>query len=1299
MKLKKSALLVFSLVISTIFLSTSLLHAQKTKTVLFQSGSVEVEENLNLFINSPAPKNEINGYYYRFIQFKEIPTKTQQDNMRSSGLVLMDYIPNNTFMTAIPVSFNRTLLKQLNVHAVFAQTEVQKISKNIIGGFQDWAMTVPGKVDLNIQYQANLPLAIALFEAEKHGQILVSNPENRIISLRTNEFALKTLAAEPWVFYINTIAAPSLPEDTKGRSLHRSNTINSDYATGRHYDGTGVTVAIADDGFVGPHIDFTGRMTNFATGTAQSHGDMTSGICVGAGNLNPVIRGMATGAYLYTFNISAYPQIVNAVSNYTNYGIVIASTSYSQGCNEYTSDTQFGDNLLYNNPQLQFVFSGGNSGSTNCNYGAGTAWGNITGGYKQGKNVIACGNLDELEVLDPSSSRGPSADGRIKPDICANGRNQLSTNENNTYQVGGGTSAASPGVAGVIAQLYHAYKSINSVSNPPAALIKATILNTGEDIGNAGPDFIYGWGRINALRAVRTLEENRYLTDSILQGQNKTHSITVPANTKQVRVMIYWSDVGGSPAASPALVNNLNMTVTDPSSSVWNPWVLDHTPIAANLNALAIRAVDNRNNMEQVTLDNPAAGLYTVTVNGFAIPSVGQRYYLVWEFRSEELTITYPNGGEGFVPGETEVIRWDGQRNLGTYLLEYSTNNGTSWNIISAAVAQNVQQYSWVVPSTVTGRARVRISRNGFTDMSDSSFAIIGVPTGLAVAWGCPDSIRLSWNTVASAAGYTIYKLGSKYMEPIGTSSTNGFTVQGVNSLTDYWFSVCANTVDGNKGRRAYAINKAPGIVNCPLAIDAKLQSVSSPSPGNVFGCTNNAAVPVTVTVENFGQNAISNIPVYYSLNNGPAIMQTIPGTLNPTSTIMFTFPTTLNMSTSGTYTLKTWIAYPGDMNLYNDSSLVTTTVFANSTPPVTQDFESPNFPPVGWTIDNTNGSYTWERRTGIVGATGATTAAAYINNYSYNAPGAEDMLSSYVVGYTSGGSPLLTFDVSYARYSTTYFDGLRVDVSSDCGSTWTPSGYLKSNLVLATAGTVTSVFTPTSASQWRKDTVDLSAWAGMNVMVRFVNINGFGNSLFIDNINFSTVTSSTLNLTCFIEGFHNGSGGMFPALLNAGISINSTEVDTIKVHLHDPLNPNTVVASSSAILNTSGLATVNFPGSIVGNNYYLEVSHRNAVSTWSALPLTFSGITNYNFTSSASQAYGSNMKMIAPGLFAFYSGDLIPKDGTVDILDQSDLDNDLFNFASGYVTSDLSGDGNVDILDQALLDNNIAGFISSSHP
>ena len=106
----------------------------------------------------------------------------------------------------------------------------------------------------------------------------------------------------------------------------------------------------------------------------------------------------------------------------------------------------------------------------NCQYGAGAGWGNVTGGYKQGKNVITCANLDALEVLDPSSSRGPAVDGRIKPDISSNGRDQISTAANNTYQVGGGTSAACPGIAGICAQLAQAYKELNSAADSPLVL-------------------------------------------------------------------------------------------------------------------------------------------------------------------------------------------------------------------------------------------------------------------------------------------------------------------------------------------------------------------------------------------------------------------------------------------------------------------------------------------------------------------------------------------------------------------------------------------------------------------------------------------------------------------------------------------------------------------------------------------------------------------------------------------------------------------------------------------------------------
>jgi len=78
--------------------------------------------------------------------------------------------------------------------------------------------------------------------------------------------------------------------------------------------------------------------------------------------------------------------------------------------------------------------------------------------------------------------------------------------------------------------------------------------------------------------------------------------------------------------------------------------------------------------------------------------------------------------------------------------------------------------------------------------------------------------------------------------------------------------------------------------------------------------------------------------------------------------------------------------------------------------------------------------------------------------------------------------------------------------------------------------------------------------------------------------------------------------------------------------------------------------------------------------------------------------AYGDNQKQVEPGVFAIYSGD-INQDGAIDISDQSNLDNDLQNFASGYVLSDLNGDSTVDISDQSILDNNIFNFIGVMSP
>ena len=1390
-----------------LFLLTLLsFHVMKAQPVYFQSGTVHPEPNLSSFLASPAPAAEFNGYYYRYIQFNALPGKEQMAEIRKSGLVLMDYVPTNTYLTAIPARYNRNLLSQFGIRSVFVQEPAMKVSRNITGGFQEWAVLEKGTVDLNVQYRPHLDPAKVLLAASSFGRILGHQESNHMLVMRVSDQSLMAIASAPWVNFVNTIAAPSEKEDTKGRSLHRSNVINSDYASGRHYDGRGVTVAVADDGFVGPHIDFEGRITNLATGNGSTHGDMCSGIAVGAGNLDPTKRGMATGSDLVTFNIGGYTQVVNALSNYATYGITVASTSYSQGCNEYTADTQFGDQLLFENPYLQFVFSGGNNGSGNCNYGAGAGWGNITGGYKQGKNVIACGNLDPLEVLDNSSSRGPAADGRIKPDICANGKDQMSTDENNTYQVGGGTSAASPGIAGIFAQLYQAYKEMNNTATAPAPLIKAALLNTAEDIGNPGPDFTYGWGRVNALRAIRTLEEGRYLLDSVSQGTIQTHTISVPAGTSRLRAMIYWADPGGSPTAAVSLVNNLDFSLTDPTATTWNPWILDPTPVAANLSAPAIRGVDSLNNMEQVTIDNPSPGDYTLTVNGYAVPSGVQQYYIVWEFRNEELTVTYPNGGEGLVPGQTEVLRWDGERDQGDYLLEYTADNGATWNTIAAAVPQNVQQYNWTVPNTVSGAVKVKVSRNGFSDDSDTSLAIINLPTGITVDWACPDSVKLSWNAVNGAAGYTVYKLGQKFMEPVESSTNTSAIVTGTNPNSGYWFSVSATTAEGNSGRRANAIYKAPGAFACPLPLDAELAAFGSPAAGILLDCHDNSAVPVSVLLENTGQNPLTGIPVSFILNGNPPINETFTGTLNPGSTQLFTFSSTIDLSLTGTYALQAWAEYPGDMNQYNDTALSevvviggqlmplpfiedfqsatpcattsdcettvcalpngwtnatnldqddidfrthsgatpttntgpdndhtlgtaagkyvylessacfqkaallitpcidlsnaaspqmifwyhmngatmgelhvdifsqgswtndvipafsgnqgnqwlqavvnlipwageivnirfraktgssftsdiglddinivessappvpaflvnsqtgctgkvfaftdqslnsptgwnwaftpSTVTFVNGTSatsqnpqvvfnsagaydvtltatnpfggstvtqpalmqilapaavPLVEDFQTGTYPPAGWNIEDAGGAFTWQDAAGIPGASGSPTNASYVNNFDYNNVGAEDALLTMELDLQTALTAHLTFDVAYARYSATYSDSLRIDISTDCGQTWVQNVYYKGGEDLATVPDQGVIWTPTSATEWRKDTVLMNSWIGNTVVVRFVNINGYGNSLFIDNVNIDALVGmEESSMLGNVTVYPNPSSGIF---------------------------------------------------------------------------------------------------------------------------------------------------------------------------
>ncbi len=97
------------------------------------------------------------------------------------------------------------------------------------------------------------------------------------------------------------------------------------------------------------------------------------------------------------------------------------------------------------------------------------------------------------------------------------------------------------------------------------------MLNTADDIHNPGIDFKTGYGRPNMRRAYGVIKQRLFLTDSMQQGGQKNFAITVPAGTKQLRVMLHWADYEATAGTAKALVNDLDMTLSDPGGSVTLP--------------------------------------------------------------------------------------------------------------------------------------------------------------------------------------------------------------------------------------------------------------------------------------------------------------------------------------------------------------------------------------------------------------------------------------------------------------------------------------------------------------------------------------------------------------------------------------------------------------------------------------------------------------------------------------------------------------------------------------------------------
>jgi hypothetical protein len=245
------------------------------------------------------------------------------------------------------------------------------------------------------------------------------------------------------------------------------------------------------------------------------------------------------------------------------------------------------------------------------------------------------------------SSLGPTDDGRIKPDVVADGVNNIVALSESTYAygIGSGTSFATPAVTGSIDLLRSWYSQTHTNSSDLlSSTVKGLVIETADSCTtNQGPSYTYGYGVVNTLKAANLINadatngfKNQIKEVLLPNGQYVKSPVVVNSTNTPLKVTICWVDpaaVGNAVTnyhnPTPKLVNDLDLRLISPTGVTNFPWILNPdltNRTAAARSALATTGDDSRNNVEQVYIPHPNIGTYSLQVTHKGTLSGGQQW-------------------------------------------------------------------------------------------------------------------------------------------------------------------------------------------------------------------------------------------------------------------------------------------------------------------------------------------------------------------------------------------------------------------------------------------------------------------------------------------------------------------------------------------------------------------------------------------------------------------------------------------------------------------------------------------------
>ncbi len=327
----------------------------------------------------------------------------------------------------------------------------------------------------------------------------------------------------------------------------------------------------------------------------------------------------------------------------------------------------------------------------------------------------------------------------------------------------------------------------------------------------------------------------------------------------------------------------------------------------------------------------------------------------------------------------------------------------------------------------------------------------------------------------------------------------------------DYTNDACMNIFTaGQVSRMVIVLQNSPRRVTLPtskgatapppVALDLGIKLIVAPS---ITACPG-INVP-SITVRNYGTNVITSAKIQTKLNT--VLIETKDFTFNLSNlqeaTVTFN---TIDLLVGSSNTISFEVIQVNVQTDENTSNNIKTQSITTPQLAALPLFETFNSFPASWQIQNPDGLIKW----GNVNASisGVSNKAMYINLHSYEDEGAVDRIVTANLDFSNLTNALLKFDRAYAQFPGFASDKLRVLVSTDCGADLSKAIEIfnKSGSALATSTETSSSFLPTSQSQWATETISLAQFLGRkNIQIFFETINGYGNNLYLDNIQILT--------------------------------------------------------------------------------------------------------------------------------------------------------------------------------------------------